>query len=598
MDKIAVLDFGGQYAHLIANRVRRLNVYSEILEAETPAEKLKEYKGIIFSGGPQSVYDPDSVKCDPEILKLGVPILGICYGHQLLAYLQGAKVEPADFREYGLAEVKVLKAEGVFKGLGPSETVWMSHGDSVKVLPEGYEVIGESPGENAAMANFEKNFYGFQFHFEVTHTKNGMKMLENFLDICGVKREWSIQMFIDEEMKKVREKVGDKKVFMLVSGGVDSTVAFALLDKALGADRVYGLFVDTGFLRLNERKQVEDSLIALGFNNLHVKDASDRYFEALKDIYDPEAKRKIIGDLFLKVQADVAKELELNPEEWLLGQGTIYPDTIESGGTKHAAKIKTHHNRVPEIEELIKQGKIIEPLAQLYKDEVREVGMKLGLPEAMVWRHPFPGPGLAVRCLCSFEENLPHNANLLEQKLNKMFAEEKLKTRILPIQSVGVQGDFRTYRHPVVMMGDTTFATLERLATVIINEEKELNRVLWFVSGGAIQNVKAHKRYLTPERITVLQQADDVVMKFIVEKGLNRAIWQFPTVLLPMSVNSETGESIVLRPVESEEAMTANFYQMDLALVKELSERLMKISGVTAVFYDVTNKPPGTIEWE
>ncbi len=598
MDKIAVLDFGGQYAHLIANRVRRLNVFSEILEADTSAEKLREYKGIILSGGPQSVYDEDSLKCDPGILDLGVPLLGICYGHQALAYVQGAKVEPADLREYGLAEMKVTKAKGLFEGLNPTEIVWMSHGDSVKELPPGYEVIGESPGENAAIANFEKNFYGVQFHLEVTHTKSGMKMLENFLNLCDVKREWKIDDFIAAEMELVRKKVGDKKVFMMVSGGVDSTVAFALLEKALGPDRVFGLFVDTGFLRLNERTEVEEALKLLGFNNLHVRDASKRYFEALQDRYDPEAKRKIIGDLFVKAQAEVVEELKLNPEEWLLGQGTIYPDTIETGGTKYAAKIKTHHNRVEQIEKLMKEGKVIEPLAQLYKDEVREVGMKLGLPEKLVWRHPFPGPGLAVRCLCIQEAVPVEHQSTLEKNINEEVAKFGLKGNVLPIQSVGVQGDFRTYRHPLVLMGASDFKTLGKLATKLINQFQEINRVIWLQHPNKIESVQVQNSYLTRERIKLLQQADAKVNEFMEKNSLSRQIWQFPTVLIPVSINSTEGEAIVLRPVCSEEAMTANFYEMDLNLLKKLTAEIMTVPGITAVFYDVTNKPPGTIEWE
>lgn len=600
MEKIAVLDFGGQYAHLIANRIRRLGVYSEILDPETLASELKKFKGIIFSGGPQSVYDRGSLKADDAILDLGVPILGICYGHQLLAYMQGADVKhQPQSREYGMAEVEIKKAEGLFKGLGAREQVWMSHGDTVTELPPGYEVIGSTrSGEWAALANFEKNFYGTQFHLEVTHTRSGMKMLENFLNICGVKREWSIDQFIEDEIAAVQKKVGDRKVFMLVSGGVDSTVAFVLLDKALGEGRVYGLFVDTGLLRKGERAKVEKSLKEAGFENLHVEDATETYFHALKSIYDPEAKRKIIGDLFLKVQARVVERLGLNPDEWLLGQGTIYPDTIESGGTKHAAKIKTHHNRVPQIEELIKQGRVIEPLAQLYKDEVRSVGEKLGLPEHLVWRHPFPGPGLGVRCLCAQEEKYPHNHTLLEHKIDEELEPRGLEAFVLPIQSVGVQGDFRTYRNPLVIVGDASFEDLGAIATDLINRNDEINRVLWTLHPPKIESLRVQKAYLTPERIALLQEADAVVNDFIRDHDLVRAIWQFPTVLVPLSVNRDFGESIVLRPVESEEAMTANFYHMDMGLARELSERLMKIDGITAVFYDVTNKPPGTIEWE
>ncbi|MBU0667866.1 glutamine-hydrolyzing GMP synthase, partial [Patescibacteria group bacterium] len=500
---------------------------------------------------------------------------------------------------YGIAEIEVKKSEGIFKGLKSKEIVWMSHGDTVMELPPGYEVIGSTKtGQWAALGNFKKNFFGTQFHLEVTHTKSGMKMLENFLDICGAAKEWSIDRFIENEIAAVKEKVGDKKVFMMVSGGVDSTVAFVLLDKALGPDRVYGLFVDTGLMRKNERQNVEKSLREAGFNNLHVKDAGDIFFEALQRIYNPEAKRKIIGDLFLRVQEKVVLELGLNPDEWLLGQGTIYPDTIESGGTKYAARIKTHHNRVQQIEELIKQGKVIEPLSQLYKDEVRQVGEKLGLSENLVQRHPFPGPGLGVRCLCAQEERYPRNYNLLQEKIDDELAPKKLEVFVLPIMSVGVQGDSRTYRNPMAILGDASFDDLGKIATDLINRFEEINRVVWTLYPQNIEEINIHRAFLTRERIALLQEADAIVDGFIHEKGLNRDIWQFPTVMVPLSVNRDFGESIILRPVESEEAMTANYYKMDEGLLCELTERLSKIDGITAVFYDVTNKPPGTIEWE
>lgn len=530
-------------------------------------------------------------------------MLGICYGHQLMSYIQNGKVSPGTVKEYGLAEVEIpesARTDGqLFEGLGTKEVVWMSHGDTVMDLPPGYEVIGSTPDcRYAAVANPQKRFYGTQFHLEVTHTPSGQKVFDNFLNICQCKREWKLENFIDEEIERIRTQVGSKKVFMLVSGGVDSTVAFALLEKALGSDRVYGLFVDTGFLRLNEREQVTSALESLGFKNLHVYDARKRYFEALKDRFDPEAKRKIIGDLFLKIQAEVSQELRLNPEEWLLGQGTIYPDTIETGGTKYAAKIKTHHNRVEEIEELIKQGKVIEPLVHFYKDEVRQIGEMLGLPSKMVWRHPFPGPGLAVRCLCSQGAIYPEHKPFIEKSINEVLQPYKLNGKILPLQSVGVQGDFRTYRHPVVFLGESNFETLGKLATQLINQFPAINRALWLLQPYKIEDMKVHVKCLTPERIQLLQKADAVVSEFLDIHNLNREIWQFPTVLLPLSVNRDRGESIVLRPVCSEEAMTANFYAMNLDLLKKLTTELIKIDGITAVFYDVTNKPPGTIEWE
>jgi len=604
MDKIAVLDFGGQYAHLIANRVRRLGVYSDLFDGEVKASVLKEagYKGVILSGGPQSVHGEDSLKCDAGVFELGVPVLGLCYGHQIIGHMLGGRVERGQVREYGKAVVRVLRRDGIFEGLGDEENVWMSHFDQVTALPEGFELIAETKDcPIAAMQNVEKGFYGIQFHPEVTHTEHGMKILENFVVITGAAREWSIEKFISSEIESIVQKVAGKKVFMMVSGGVDSTVAFTLLEKALGNDRVYGLFVDTGFLRKGEREQVAGIFKELGATNVRIEDASAEYFEALREVYEPEAKRKIIGDMFLTVQRRVFAEMGLVGDEWILGQGTIYPDTIETGGTKHADKIKTHHNRVPEIQKMIEEGRVIEPIAQLYKDEVREVGEKLGLPHEMVWRHPFPGPGLAVRCLCSSEEIHSDTvvASEFEGRLVDAVSFGSYDVKVLPIKSVGVQGDVRSYKHPAVFVGGVRdFDKLSLASTTVTNGFPEVNRGLYLLSGESIENVGLSKCYLTPDRISVLQDADKIVMDFIKEKRIDKAIWQFPTVLIPLSINDIAGETIVLRPVESEEAMTANFYKMEWALLDELVARLKAVKGVSAVMYDITNKPPATIEWE
>ncbi|MBT3704170.1 glutamine-hydrolyzing GMP synthase [Candidatus Peregrinibacteria bacterium] len=597
MDKIVVLDFGGQYAHLIANRIRRLGVYSDIRDGEIDADELRSYKGVILSGGPQSVHAKDSLQCDPGIFGLGVPVLGICYGHQVMAHVLDGIVEPGKVREYGRANVQILDAgKGILDGLEDQEVAWMSHFDQVAKIPEGFEVIASTDDcKFAGMANEKHLFYGLQFHPEVTHTPHGMKVLENFVEICQAKREWSIEKFIAAEIEAVREKVGDRKVFMLVSGGVDSTVAFTLLEKALGNERVYGLFVDIGFMRKGERDQVEGALRELGVTNLKVEDASNEFFEALREVYDPEEKRAIIGAKFIEIQKRVLGELGLNAEEWILGQGTIYPDTIETGGTKHADTIKTHHNRVPEVQELIDRGLVIEPIAQLYKDEVRKVGESLGLPNDMVWRHPFPGPGLAVRCLCSSESGTGEVVDLDLASDSDGYA-----VSVLPLKSVGVQGDVRSYKHPVVLSGgEKDWDRLALVGTKIVNKFAELNRALYLVGGSLEGGVELVKSYLTPERIAVLQEADKVVMDFILEKKLDREIWQFPTVLVPLTVGgSGSGESVVLRPVESEEAMTASFYKMEWELLDELVGRLAAVEGVGAIFYDITNKPPGTIEWE
>lgn len=421
MKKIAILDFGGQYAHLIGTRLRKLGTFSEIRDSETPAEELKNYSGIILSGGPQSVYEKNSPTINPEILDLGIPVLGICYGHQLMSYKLGGEVKPGKVKEYGIAEFNKVKESPLFKNINFPTTVWMSHGDEVKKMAEGFEIIGSSKDCQAvAIADEKRKFYGVQFHPEVTHSKQGNQFLANFLEICDAQNTWSLENYLEKSLKEIKEKVGEKNVFMLVSGGVDSTVAFALLEKALGKNKVFGLFVDTGLMRYGERDEVEKALKSLGFDNLHIEARGKDFLEALKGQTEPEAKRKIIGDLFLKVQAEVSAKLELNPDEWMLGQGTIYPDTIETGGTKNADKIKTHHNRVEAIQKLIEEGKVIEPLQDLYKDEVREIGEMLGLPHEMVWRHPFPGPGLGVRILCSGKsEKISAELQEAEKRINE-----------------------------------------------------------------------------------------------------------------------------------------------------------------------------------
>lgn len=600
MDKIAVLDFGGQYAHLIANRIRRLGVYSEIFEGETSAENLREFKGLILSGGPASVREANSPTCDPAIFELGIPVLGICYGHQLMAKVLRGKVEKGQVREYGPANVKFASRDGVFVGLDGSEPVWMSHFDQVIQVPEGFQVLG-STGDCpiAAMADHGRKFYGIQFHAEVTHTPHGKIILENFIEICGAKKEWNIDNYIETIIEEIRVTVGDNKVFLMISGGVDSTVAFLLLEKALGQDKVYGLFVDTGFMRMNERNEVEAALKETGVSNLHVFDAAAEYFEALKGVYEPEKKRQIIGDLFLDIQAKVSADLNLNPSEWMLGQGTIYPDTIETGGTKHADKIKTHHNQVDRIKELTSQGRVIEPLRQLYKDEVRMVGERLGLKNEMVWRHPFPGPGLAVRMICAEKEDYPADTTAIERRADEIAGALSLKTKVLPIKSVGVQGDERSYRHPIMVYGKlNNWEDLSKLSTQLTNQLPDINRVVLALNKRGFDQLTIHADHMTPERVLLLQKADKVVMDYLQEVGINRDIWQFPTVLVPIRPANQNGESIVLRPVCSEEAMTANFYQMPFDKLETLTKRLLEIEGIDIVFYDITNKPPGTIEWE
>jgi GMP synthase (glutamine-hydrolysing) len=437
-----------------------------------------------------------------------------------------------------------------------------------------------------------------------------MKMLENFIfRICKAKKNWSTKEYLEEIKKEVKFFVGNKKVFMFVSGGVDSSVAFALLEKILGKNCVFGLHVDTGFMRLNESKLVKESLAKAGFSDLKIIDASSRFLMAVNGITDPEEKRKRIGRIFLDVQHDVFNDLGFNTDEWLLGQGTIYPDTIEAGGTKASDKIKTHHNRIDEIVEMIKAGKIVEPLATLYKDEVRELGKQLKLPKALINRWPFPGPGLSIRCLCSSGKDQQaqgrnnteiKNIKSIDKKIKKFLTAAKLKGKRLPIKSVGVQGDLRTYQHAVLVENaiNEPWKKLDDLAINMVNNIQGINRLVAHVGGKVNFNkIKLKAGYLTKERLDLLREADFIVTKIVEKHNLYNKIWQFPVILLPLTFSGK-GETIVLRPIESKEAMTVNFYQSDKKILKEIVSKLLKIKGVEAVLYDITNKPPGTIEWE
>ncbi|PCJ16086.1 MAG: glutamine-hydrolyzing GMP synthase [Candidatus Cloacimonadota bacterium] len=593
---IAILDFGGQYAHLIATRFRSFGVFTQIYDSDISIDKLDSVKGIVLSGGPQSVFSDDSLKIDSKIFKMKIPTLAICFGHQITSHTLGGIVSKGVKGEYGPALLRVEKESLIFKDVSLESKVWMSHFDEVTKIPNNFEIIASTKDcQIAAMQNKDLNIYGIQFHPEVIHTKEGLKILSNFADICEVKNTWDLGSFIDKECLKIREKVKDKKVFLLVSGGVDSSVAFALLEKALGKERVFGVFMDTGLLRKDERKYVESSMKEAGFENLYTEICEDIFLKNLEKKFLPEEKRKIIGNTFLDVQKEIVKRLGLNPEDWLLGQGTIYPDTIESGATKNSHTIKTHHNRVPEIQKMIDEGKVIEPLVDLYKDEVREVGRKLGLSNKLVDRHPFPGPGLGVRILCSNENDL----TIIEEGEVNNF-----KYQILPIKSVGVQGDQRTYKHPAVLYLNNDrldWDKLDQSSVKIVNESDNVNRVVLSLSSKVLQKFKSKEKYIDKNRIKLLQEVDFIAQKILYDYELKaldvQKVWQFPVVLLPL-VNEKNEECVVLRPIWSQEAMTAEFARLPQEILNQMSEKILEIDGIGEVFYDLTHKPPGTIEWE
>ncbi len=591
---IVILDFGGQYAHLIASRIRRFGFKAYILPSETKASALKNVAGIILSGGPQSVYEAGSPQADTAILELGIPVLGLCYGHQWLAHALGGKVAPGTVKEYGLTDIEQLSGNGLFAGLPQQFTVWMSHGDEVKELPAGFMKVASSKNcMNAAMMNENKKIFGIQFHIEVTHTQHGMEILRKFVDLCSPEA-WSIESYAAHVGEEILKEVGSRKVFMLVSGGVDSTVAFTLLNTVLGKDRVQGLLVDTGLMRKGEVAAIQKAFEPLGIKNLQIEDASQKFFAALKDVYEPEAKRAIIGKTFLDVQREVSERMGLRIEDgWMLGQGTIYPDTIETGGTKNSDKIKTHHNRIEMVQKMIEEGLVIEPLKELYKDEVRQLGEELGLPHELVWRHPFPGPGLGVRILCA---SVPTPIPSPSPERGR----ETPDRVVLPVRSVGVQGDGRTYRHALSLFAndhsgpdDSHYA----LASSIPNGSKDINRVLFCLSHPKPFEISFTPTYITKDSADLLREADAIVTDAIREANLYEKIWQFPVVLLPLGAK-KGGRSIILRPIESTDAMTAAAYRLPKEVLQTMTASILKLKGIDAVFLDLTNKPPATIEWE
>jgi GMP synthase (glutamine-hydrolysing) len=573
--QIIVLDAGGQYCHLIARKIRDLGVYAEVRASETPAAELACAKGIIISGGPSSVYDPGSPTVDPAVFATGQPVLGICYGQQLMAHVLGGEVSKGHKGEYGLAQLDLdASSDPLFSGLAGQQQIWMSHRDLVTKVPPGFAIVGRTATcAVAAIAAPARNLYGVQFHPEVVHTTRGRELLANFaFAICGARADWDARRRAPLIEQEIRDCVGARNVFFFVSGGVDSSVAFALATRALGEGRVRGVYVDTGLMREGETEFVRS------LPGISVQDAQEQFLTALAGVTDPEEKRHIIGEEFVRVQQCVIDARHLLDEHWILGQGTIYPDTIESGGTAKAATIKTHHNRVPGIQKLIETGRIVEPLKSLYKDEVREVGRELGLPAELIDRHPFPGPGLAIRCLCS-EFDAP--------------IRQSPEGWIIPVHSVGVQGDSRSYA-PVLAIDCLDH---ER-ATELINRLSGINRVIAPVGTGApIAQMQVRASSLSPERLARLRAADVLVRRLSHAAEYDRRVWQFPVILIPLGTE-EAPDSIVLRPIDSVDGMTAQSITMPERLLSEMCGGLLSQPGIAGVFYDLTHKPPGTIEWE
>jgi GMP synthase (glutamine-hydrolysing) len=462
----------------------------------------------------------------------------------------------------------------------------MSHRDVVAELPPGFAIAATTDTcSTAAIINSASGMYGVQFHPEVVHTTDGRRILSNFIfDICHCVKDWDPRHRVAQIENEIRETAGDRKIFFFVSGGVDSTVAFTLCLRALGADRVRGVYVDTGLMRDGETEMVRSMFAQLGASGVSIESAEQEFLTPLANVWEPEQKRAIIGEGFVRVQERIIESRHLLDEGWILGQGTIYPDTIESGGTSNAAVIKTHHNRVPGIQKLIDGKRIVEPLRSFYKDEVREIGRELGLAPAFLDRHPFPGPGLAIRCLCTETE-----AGLTRSDHGW----------IVPIRSVGVQGDSRTYGH-ILAIEDfpTEEAHLQDRATALVNDLHDINRVIALCgSYEELADLRVGPAALTKLRLDRLREADRIVREFCATTGFEKLVWQFPVVLIPLGTASAP-DSVVLRPIDSVDGMTAQSVNMRRDWLEDLTTEIMEVPGVAAVFYDLTHKPPGTIEWE
>ena len=580
--QITVLDAGGQYCHLIARKVRDLGIYAEVAPSETPVSALEGRRGIIISGGPASVYDPSSPTIDPALLTSGVPVLGICYGQQLMAHALGGQVIKGDRGEYGLALLDITNSDTILNGIEGRQQVWMSHRDVVATVPEDFDVLASTETcAIAAMSSPKRRLFAVQFHPEVAHTPCGLTILKNFLfDVCECKKDWDPAGQVESVENQIRAIAGDRNVFFFVSGGVDSTVAYTLCLKALGPERVHGTYVDTGLMREGETEFVRANFEAIGASSFHVADAKQEFLGALSHATDPEQKRHIIGEKFVDVQQKILESEHFLDANWILGQGTIYPDTIESGGTAKADLIKTHHNRVAGIQKLIDEGRIIEPLSSFYKDEVRAIGRQLGLAPELLDRHPFPGPGLAIRCLCS------ESSSALEKTADGY---------IIPVRSVGVQGDSRTYRS--VLAIENFPATDEEVAR-LINKLDQVNRVVVAIwTAAPLESMRVEPATLTADRLDLLRRADAIVRKMTHESGFDALTWQNPVILVPVGTGDDH-DSVVLRPIDSVDGMTASVVRMPAPLLESITKELRAAKGIAGIFYDLTNKPPGTIEWE
>lgn len=617
----AVLDAGGQYAIDIEKLLKKSGFFARRLPFDTPLEELRGASAVIMSGGPESVYAVGAPMCDPRLLEPDEerpPVLGICYGAQLINHIYGGRVGPDEEREDGFTDVVVEPSSSIFQHLAPDQVVMMSHGDSILEVAPGFETTARSSRFVAAIANPDKQLYGVQFHPERS-TVEGPAMLRNFLqNIAGMEGDfqYSYEEIIEDSIAEIQELVGDRQVLAFISGGVDSACLAKLLERALPSEQLFLAHIDNGLMREKESRKVVEDLAEAGIN-VHFVDASEMFLNGtttidgqgtppLHEVIDPEVKRAIIGDVFIKVRDMIAGQMELDQDNFVLAMGTLFADLVESGSkiaSAKAATIKTHHNDTEAVKRLRDEDRVIEPWRYLQKDEVREVGRLLGLPEKITQRHPFPGPGLAIRIICAEEPSIIGNSEEVTAQLSE-FNGRYISTSLLGIKTVGIQGDERTYGNLTALSGEADWQQLLTLAREIPRAVKSVNRVV-YIFGEQLD--EQYIDSITPTRVNLqtleeLRYVDSRVNELLRKYGLDRKIAQVPVVLFPINFGKAGKRSVGIRTM-----VTDNFKTGDIALpgrdfpdeiIWEVVDRVQRIPGIARVAYDLTSKPPGTTEWE
>jgi GMP synthase (glutamine-hydrolysing) len=616
VETIAILDCGGQYTKVIDRKVREMSVKSEIFSVNVPAEQLRDFQAIILSGGPASVWSEQALRYDPAIFELNLPVLGICYGMQLINQHFGGKVIPGHTTEYGETVIDIKPDCPLFAGLASKQQVLMSHGDSVVELAKGFEVAATSGDVYAAIYDPKRKIYGVQFHPEVDLTVNGKQILYNFLmGICGLTGNYRLDDRIATAIAKIKEKVKDEKILVLVSGGVDSAVSAALLVKALNPDNVYAIHIDHGLMRKNESDLVCDNLKELGLKNLIRENAEATFFNSvikvgdseigpLTKLVDPEQKRNLIGEVFIKVVREAAESLHLDFDKTFWAQGTLRPDLIESGNpdvSSHAHKIKTHHNDVDSVRRAREKGLVVETNWDWHKDEVRQVARALGISESIASRQPFPGPGLAVRLMCNDGSNVitPEQTGKFEQLMHKIGA--GYDGQVVPLHTVGVQGDCRSFRYLAIASGqrmDLDWDKLYYLGKTIPNQVDFINRVAYVLNKKQLTaSIHTYPMYINRENVELLQEVDDLVVKRLNQKPISQVF----AVLLPLGVTKKY--SVAIRTIITNDFMTGRPAFIGGDITKELVTGLIaeiesSLPEIDLILYDVTSKPPATVEWQ